>query len=236
MAIRAHKRTLREPIREGSSVRYVLYGIVALVVIVLAGGLGYGSYRTLLSELSPKQEAFANGTVPLPMPDGFLKGSVAGDQGSWKGKKMDAQHHTGLNIFAGEQGDEERYPFRTYLAKGLHDPELDVLRIDYDLPSNPFWLRRITDEIVQVESGTYLGKVHLRILPGYPFTMGYFRLERSSATARTGFCGAGITACDARHGAVGVDASAAPLMGPWQSQGTAPHERALSPCSTSTLS
>lgn len=37
--------------------------------------------------------------------------------------------------------------------------------------------RRTTDEIVQVESGTYLGKVHLHILPGYPFTMGYFRLE-----------------------------------------------------------
>jgi hypothetical protein len=152
--------------------------LVAFWVIVLAGGLGYGYSRTLLSEGSPKQEAFAKGTVPSPMPDGFLKGIVDGSTVSWKGKRMDAKAHSGINVFTGEHSDEERYPFKTYQAKGLHDPELDVLRIDYDLPGNPFWLRHITDEIVQVDSGTYLGKVHIRILPGYPFTMGYFRLEQ----------------------------------------------------------
>ena len=158
--------------------RHFLWFLVALVVIALATGLAYGYYRTLLSEGSPKQDAFVKGTFPSRPPAGLLKGSVDGLQVSWKGKKLNAKDHTGINIFAGENSEEERYPFKTYLAKGLRDPDLDVFRIDYDLPGNPFWLRRITDEIVQVEKGKYLGKVHLRILPGYPFTMGYFRLEQ----------------------------------------------------------
>ncbi|MBI4000501.1 MAG: hypothetical protein HY348_01790 [Nitrospira defluvii] len=158
--------------------RHVLFFLMAPVVIVVAGGLAYGYYRTLLSEGSPKQDAFVKGTFPSPLPVGLLKGSVDGLQVSWKGKKLNAENQTGINIFVGENGEEERYPFKTDQAKGLRDPDLDVLRIDYDLPGNPFWLRRITDEIVQVEKGTYLGKVHIRLLPGYPFTMGYFRLEQ----------------------------------------------------------
>jgi hypothetical protein len=151
---------------------------MALVVIVVVGGLAYGYYRTLLSEGSPKQDSFVKGIFPSPLPVGLLRGTVDGLQVSWKGKKLNDANRTGINVFAGENGEEERYPFKTYQAKGLRDPEIDVLRIDYDLPGNPFWLRRITDEIVQFEKGKYLGKVHIRILPGYPFTMGYFRLEQ----------------------------------------------------------
>lgn len=158
--------------------RHILWFLPSLVVIAVAGGLAYSYYRTLLSEGSPKQAAFAQGTFPFPLPDGLLKGSVNGHQVSWKGKKLDATNQTGINIFVVENGEEERYPFKTYRAKGLRNPEIDVFRIDYDLPDNPIWLRRITDEIVQIEKGTYLGKVHLRVLPGYPFTMGYFRLEQ----------------------------------------------------------
>lgn len=160
--------------------RYILFFFIALCVLALVSGIGYGYYRTVLSERSPKQAVFAQGTIPSPAPDGLLRGSVEGLQVAWKGKKIDAKHHAGINVFAGEHGDEERYPFIIYPAKGLGDPDLDVLRIDYDLPGNPFWLRRITDELVQVENGTYLGKVHIRILPGYPFTMGYFQLEQYS--------------------------------------------------------
>lgn len=158
--------------------RHLLWFLMALVLVALVGGLAYGRYRTLLSEGSPKQGAFVKGTVPSPLPVGLLKGSVDGLQVSWKGKKLNTKDQTGINVFAGENGEEERYPFKTYQAKGLRDPDVDVLRIDYDLPGNPFWLRCITDEIVEVEKGKYLGKVHLRILPGYPFTMGYFRLEQ----------------------------------------------------------
>ena len=119
---------------------------MALLLTAVIGGLAYGYYRTFLSEGSPKQEAFLNGTFPSPLSDGLLKGSVVGLQVSWKGKKLRAKDQTGINIFAFEQGDDERYPFKTYRAKGLRDSGLDVLRIDYDLPSNPFWLRRILDE------------------------------------------------------------------------------------------
>ena len=117
--------------------RYVRWFLMALVVIAVAGGLTYGYYRTLLSEGSPKQDAFVKGTFPSPLPGGLLKGSVDGLQVSWKGKKLNADHQSGINVFAGDNGEEERYPFKTYQAKGLRDPGLDVLRIDYDLPGNP---------------------------------------------------------------------------------------------------
>ena len=46
--------------------RYDLWFLMALVVIALAGVFAYGYYRTLLSEGSPKQDAFVKGTFPPP--------------------------------------------------------------------------------------------------------------------------------------------------------------------------
>ena len=70
----------------------------------------------------------------------------------------------------------ERQPFKTYYGNGLRDKNLNVLVLDYDIPENPFWLRYIRDEIVQVAPNQYLGKLHLRVI-GFAFTLGYFELE-----------------------------------------------------------
>lgn len=54
----------------------------------------------------------------------------------------------------------------------------DVLKIDYAIPANPFWLRFILDEIVETEPGKLLGKVHIHLLPDLNFTLGFFTLEK----------------------------------------------------------
>ncbi len=120
------------------------------------------------------QKLFLSGKVPDPNPNGFYKGSLDGPKTFWQGKKFDAASSTGINLI----GSKEVYPFKTYVAKGLKDKNLDVLKIDYNIPENPFWIRLILDEIVQISPNNYLGKVHLKIIPGLPFTLGYFRLEK----------------------------------------------------------
>ena len=100
------------------------------------------------------------------LPNGFYKGSV-GFKTSWEGKKFNAENSSGINLFDGQ----EKYPFKTYEEK-------DVLKIDYNLPENPFWVRLILDEIVEISKDKYLGTIKLRLIPGFPVTIGHFRLEK----------------------------------------------------------
>jgi hypothetical protein len=156
--------------------------LLSLLAILILGALVALFVQTHRVEGRPEQEAFAAGRVPSPALDGLLKGSVPGMAAAptgWKGKILDAASATGRNLFEKDGKTVEKYPFRTFATKGLRDPKLDVLRIDYDMAGNPWWLRRIVDEIVQVSPGKYLGKVHLQVLPGIPFTVAYFRLEKT---------------------------------------------------------
>ena len=152
--------------------------LIAIVLLVLALIVGFGLYRTIVTRLSPNQALFVQGKAPDPLPDGLYKGSVPGYEFTWKGKKFHRADATGINIFRNGNVDEERYPFHMYIAKGVQDTATDVLKIDYNISGNPLWLRIILDEITEVGSGKYLGKVHVRVIPGIPFTMGYFWLER----------------------------------------------------------
>ncbi len=120
------------------------------------------------------QKVFLSGKIPNPLPDGFYKGSLRKLKTSWQGKKFDAKNSTGINLISGK----ELYPFKTYIAKGLADKNLDVLKIDYDIPGNPFWLRFILDEIVETSPNHCLGKVHIKLIPGLPITLGFFQLEK----------------------------------------------------------
>ncbi len=145
--------------------------IIPLILIVLP--LLLGLIRTWKVQNSPNQKLFLKGHIPSPLPDGLYKGSVGNIKTGWEGKKFDASSSSGINLISGK----EQYPFKTYAGKGLAD-NIDVLKIDYNLPQNPFWLRFILDEIVEVEKGKFLGKVHLNLIPGLPFSLGYFRLEK----------------------------------------------------------
>ena len=72
----------------------------------------------------------------------------------------------------------EAFPFRNRIAPGEVDPGVDVLKIDYDFEANPgFLIRRILDELVQVEDGFYLGKILFR-RQGSWLPIGFFTLER----------------------------------------------------------
>jgi len=117
----------------------------------------------------------------------------------WKGKSFDAAHASGDNIFTrdslvlahifwplyrGYQDDSaERYrafTFRTHVARGLADPDRQVLKLDYNLEGNPGpSVRRVLDELVQVEPAYYLGKAHLKWWWGKWQLVAYFSLART---------------------------------------------------------
>lgn len=113
----------------------------------------------------------------------------------WQGKAFDADAATGTNRFrqdvrapmrvvwpsyepvAAAGGGLEAFVFRTRIAPGALDPDLRVLKIDYDFPFNPgFVIRRILDEVVQVADGVYLGKVLMRAR-GRFHRVGFFLLS-----------------------------------------------------------
>lgn len=115
----------------------------------------------------------------------------------WQGKTFNAAQARGDNIFTRDplalahiywplyRGYIDDFPrtyrafaFQTYTAPGLADPDRQVLRIDYDLPGNPrLSIRRILDELVQVEDGFYLGKAHLKWWWGRWQLVAYFSLH-----------------------------------------------------------
>ncbi|HEX6270417.1 MAG TPA: hypothetical protein VFZ43_09290 [Anaerolineales bacterium] len=117
----------------------------------------------------------------------------------WKGKTFDAASATGDNILSRdslllahivwplyrghkhESADRYRaFPFRTYLAPGLTDPDRQVLKLDYNLKSNPsLSVRRVLDELVQVETALYLGKAHFKWWWGKWQLVAYFKLAKS---------------------------------------------------------
>jgi hypothetical protein len=149
--------------------------IIGGVGVILVAGVAAGLYQTYRVEHRPNQAVFAAGTIPANLPNGFYKGNHFGSIGrNWQGKVFDASQSAGLNQFT----DGQRFKFKIYTATGLRDTSLSVLRIDYKQPGNPWWLRFITDEIVQTQPGHFVGKIQLRIVPGLTFTLSYFELTK----------------------------------------------------------
>lgn len=137
-----------------------------------------GVIRTIMLEHAFEAQLFANGKVPDPLPYGFYKGNISILGYQWLGKKFDRGSAKGINVFFHDGNTFDSFPFITYVDKEVKDSSIAVLRIDYDMPNNPLWVRPVLDEIVEVGTGKYLGKAYIRIIPFYPFLVTYFWLEK----------------------------------------------------------
>ena len=146
--------------------------LVLILVLILVGMF----LRTLQLATSSQEKEFSAGTVTT-MPDGFYSGTVIGPKVTWLGKRFDAARGTGINVFStGTNTTTDKYPFVFSKAQGVHDT-MQVIAIDYNLPENPWYQRPVLDEIVMTAPGQYLGKLQLRIIPGYPFALTFFGLK-----------------------------------------------------------
>ncbi len=147
----------------------ILLGLCLLAVC-------YGFYRTWKTGQMPEYAQFTKGTTPSSVAEGQWIGTTDElGKVSWRGKKF-LSAGKGINVFGDEK--TEKYPFTYFTAKSLSDGQKDILRIDYGQKENPLWLRFIVDEMVSVGESKFLGAVYIDLIPGFPFRMGYFRLER----------------------------------------------------------
>lgn len=158
-----------------------------LLAALIGTVLLLGWVRTMTVRRHPLQTLFLEGRTADIIPAGDYHGSVAHYNGSWRGKTFTPSTNSGLNLLADQelssqkQGSEkmiQKYPFTTYYGPGLQDPSIQVIKIDYNRPDNPWWLRPILDEIVATGPDTFLGKVHLRLPGGLAFSLGYFKLSK----------------------------------------------------------
>jgi hypothetical protein len=74
-------------------------------------------------------------------------------------------------------GELRGFRFRTALGPGVLDPDRSVLKIDYSAERNPFLIRRVLDELVQVGPEYFVGKAHLRLPGGRWRTVAFFALR-----------------------------------------------------------
>jgi hypothetical protein len=124
-----------------------------------------------------------------------LAGLVSSFWMPWKGKIFNASRSAGINLFSRDSylpahliwpfyryyldDGPKTYPFRTYTGPGQKDPDVQVLKIDYNLKLNPSLnVRRLLDELVQLADGFYLGKAHLKLPWGTWQTVAYFTLSQ----------------------------------------------------------
>lgn len=174
--------------------------ILLLIVIALGAWLVFWSIVSFVVNKGKYNQQFINGNLPQTAPDGFYQGTAHiffNLQTPWLGKSFDSPNHLGFNIFTqfgakllkvlapfyqkfrkDEANNTEAFNFRTRTEAGLKDPNINVIKLDYDAPENPFPIRIVLDEIVEIAPEQFLGKIHLKVFPGFYSTIGYFGLQK----------------------------------------------------------
>lgn len=177
----------------------ILWILLAIFIFALVW-FAFWSLVTFLVEQSSYQKGFLQGSTPARPPDGFYQGAahvLFNKQTPWLGKSFDSANALGFNVFTpsggkllgflmplykrfsrNSDGNTNAFYFKTRTEAALKDAPLKVIKLDYDSPENPFLIRIILDEIVEVAPEQYLGKIHLKVLPGFYSTIGYFGLKK----------------------------------------------------------
>ncbi len=175
---------------------WIFCGVLLAVAVWLA-------FFVLLARFVGKgrrQKAFLIGSVPSEPPEGFYHGTaylLGGGPVPWLGKSFHREKSKGFNVFTSkgarllkkltplyklfsenEEGNTDAYFFHTSTGPGFKDKGILTFKLDYDLPENPFLIRIILDEIVQTAPQTFLGKVHVKVFPGFYATIGFFGLSK----------------------------------------------------------
>ena len=125
-----------------------------------------------------------------------VAGAITSAWMPWQGKSFDAAAGKGTNRLTGEtrwvakllwplygtkegaEGERLAFDFETRIEPGMHDPDTEVLVIDYaPVDDNPgLIIKSIRDELVEIVPGANLGKILYRRGGGYT-NIGFFALR-----------------------------------------------------------
>jgi hypothetical protein len=84
-----------------------------------------------------------------------------------------------------DEGGKAAFDFNTRVERGMVEPAVDVLVIDYEpVSSNPrLLIRQIRDELVEIVPDTYLGRILFKLGEGRYSNIGYFALRQPAGTS-----------------------------------------------------
>ena len=99
----------------------------------------------------------------------------------WEGKSFQSEgpdHGTGVNRLHLPRvlGRQNLFPFTTHVGASLIDGMPSVI-LDYDLPENPPYVRRIHDEMRLVGAGLFLGPAMWKATAGGAATILWFAVD-----------------------------------------------------------
>jgi hypothetical protein len=129
------------------------------------------------------QELYDEGQIPDETELGDATGEVLAGRGlantsvwrrtakysPWAGMRLDDE----INRLGYGPLTLEKYGFDTYVEQ---DKEGGALVLDYDIPENPYALRRLVERVREIEGGLLLGKAYLRV-GGREVFLHYYAME-----------------------------------------------------------
>lgn len=142
------------------------------------------------ADLEELNALYEDADVPDEPPEGDARGAVLAGRGPartsvwkraaryapWSGMRLEgtagAPEQDGINRLGYGPLTFERYGFGAHVER---DKDGGALVLDYDVPENPYALRRLEERLRRL-NGVYLGKAYLRVGGGRVF-LHYYAIE-----------------------------------------------------------
>ncbi|MBP9088770.1 MAG: hypothetical protein KBG15_21785, partial [Kofleriaceae bacterium] len=129
---------------------------------------------------TPKGRMLAVKTIGASPLGSLVRSFASSSAFIWDGKTFAAgsdDEGTGINRLKvpGALGRQNLFPFNTHLGKSAIDGKR-ALVLDYDLDENPFWIRKIHDEVRELTPGLFFGPAMWKGDQG-PKTLLWFALD-----------------------------------------------------------
>jgi len=137
------------------------------------------------ADLEDMNALYEDGGVPDEPPSGDMRGAVLSGRGPartsvwktaaryapWSGMRLGGDEDGGMNRLGYGPLTFERYGFEA----GVEGGDDGALVLDYDVPENPYGLRRLEERVRRVDD-VYLGRAYLRV-GGRDVFVHYYAME-----------------------------------------------------------
>lgn len=128
---------------------------------------------------APRGSVLAAMALDRGIPARMRSAIVSSSLFPWAGKTFDTvneRHGKGINrINLLGRAAPTWFPFETVFADSAIDGK-PCIKLDYDLPQNPFFIRAIVDELREAAPGLLFGPAQIRIGQRAPLPVLYFAL------------------------------------------------------------
>lgn len=153
--------------------------ILVLLAFSILATIFTAFYRTATVDTHPRQTTFKEAIAPDPEPDGYYALTMPIPTLIWQGVIFNSADNSGIDHFK-HFWEVDLFSFATQVTSSIENKEHQVLTIDYNVSGNPFFVRPFYAEVVALKPDHFLGKLYLRLIPGFPIFVDFFDLNKST--------------------------------------------------------